>query len=679
MRSLQVFIVVPLFFISIQLAAQDTCALSSLGQNPQTAFPVCGTQTFNQAIVPACGGIVIPVPAPCHGDGYGYSDLNPYWYKFTCFQSGTLQFLITPNDHKDDYDWQLFDVTGHDVRDVYKDISLFVVGNWAGTITAPSTGASPAGKHVIECFSDPHGSVSTYSIVPNIIQGHNYLLLVSHYTQTGQSGYSLTFGGGTAVITDTLKPLLQTAETDCGGSVLRIKTNKKMKCSSLAADGSDFKIADGLATPVAAKAVNCGTGFDMDSIILTLDKALPAGVHYLVAANGSDANTLLDYCDQNIASGDSIPFTVLPFTPTIFDSITPVACAPKTLQLVFKRAIRCSTIAANGSDFEVSGGFGVTVTGAGAACTDGLSKIITVQLAAPISKNGLYRIVLKTGTDGNTLVDECGFPVAQDTLYFRGYDTVSADFYYTLYKGCTVDSVAYFHDGSNNVNKWLWTFDNNLTRTTQNTIIRYSNFGVKQTSLTVSNSVCTNTITKSILLDNYFNAAFEAPEYICPSDLATFKNNSTGNIIAWQWYFGNGDTSTDAEPAPQIYPVPPRDGFVTAKLIAISNLLCFDTAYATIKLLSNCSILVPTAFTPNGDGLNDYLYPLNAYNATNLLFRVYNRLGQLVFETKSFTRKWDGTFASKPQPAGTYVWSLSYTNSETGKAVSQKGTSVLIR
>ena len=47
----------------------------------------------------------------------------------------------------------------------------------------------------------------------------------------------------------------------------------------------------------------------------------------------------------------------------------------------------------------------------------------------------------------------------------------------------------------------------------------------------------------------------------------------------------------------------------------------------------------PSAFTPNNDGLNDYLYPLNAYKATNLLFKVYNRFGKLVFETKDCTKK----------------------------------------
>jgi gliding motility-associated-like protein len=95
-------------------------------------------------------------------------------------------------------------------------------------------------------------------------------------------------------------------------------------------------------------------------------------------------------------------------------------------------------------------------------------------------------------------------------------------------------------------------------------------------------------------------------------------------------------------------------------------------------VVNNCYIAVPSAFTPNHDGLNDYLYPLNAYKATNLNFIVYDRLGRILFETKDWTKKWDGTVAGMTQPAGTYVWILNYTD-ENNIKVSLKGTTVLIR
>jgi gliding motility-associated-like protein len=77
--------------------------------------------------------------------------------------------------------------------------------------------------------------------------------------------------------------------------------------------------------------------------------------------------------------------------------------------------------------------------------------------------------------------------------------------------------------------------------------------------------------------------------------------------------------------------------------------------------------------------LNDFLYPLNAYKASNLSFRVFNRLGGIVFETTSFGAKWDGNFGGKNQPSGTYVWILEYTDKESGRKFSLNGTTVLIR
>ncbi len=80
-----------------------------------------------------------------------------------------------------------------------------------------------------------------------------------------------------------------------------------------------------------------------------------------------------------------------------------------------------------------------------------------------------------------------------------------------------------------------------------------------------------------------------------------------------------------------------------------------------------------------GDGLNDYLQPNNVIKADNLLFRVYNRLGQLVFETRDWTRKWDGRINGVLQQTGVYTWLLTYTHHDTGEKVFMKGTTLLIR
>jgi gliding motility-associated-like protein len=117
----------------------------------------------------------------------------------------------------------------------------------------------------------------------------------------------------------------------------------------------------------------------------------------------------------------------------------------------------------------------------------------------------------------------------------------------------------------------------------------------------------------------------------------------------------------------------------TVQLIVKNRANCLDTTVQTIKVLKTCYIAVPNAFTPNGDGLNDYLYPLNAYKADGLDFYVYNRFGQVVFHTRDWTEKWDGKVNGKVQNGDTYVWTLSYTNRDNGQKFFLKGTTVLIR
>ncbi len=181
------------------------------------------------------------------------------------------------------------------------------------------------------------------------------------------------------------------------------------------------------------------------------------------------------------------------------------------------------------------------------------------------------------------------------------------------------------------------------------------------------------------LKNGLLKAHISGPAIVCPDDMALFKDSSLGNIISWRWSFGNGNTSNSDNPPPQEY-----NGFVNPVQIPVSltvtdSVGCTSTSTITIKAVGNCRIEVPSGFTPNRDGKNDYLYPLNAYNAIHLLFRIYNRNGQLLFETKDWTRKWDGTVNGKLQSVDTYVWTLEYTDIKTGERVHKKGTTVLIK
>lgn len=668
---------------TVQVSAQCT----TLGQTPQTAFPVCGSNVFEQSSVPECFNNVIIVNG-CDNTGLGYADLNPYWYKFTCFKSGTLVFTITPNVITDDYDWQIFDVTGRDPSIVFSQDpgtirQIFVACNWSGAAGAPTngiTGTSTKAANLTECASTRNSDPPILSRAPLLTQGHEYLLMVSHFSGDNQSGYKLSFtGGGTASITDTTAPAMLRAKPNCSGNKIGVKLNKKMKCSSLAADGSDFSISPAAAPISSVSAPACAAGFDMDSIVLTFSQPLPYGNYNIVAQKGSDGNSLQDICLNEVPEKSTTPFKVVAPLPVTLDSIIPATCAADMLTLVFARPVYCSSIAPDGSDFSITGPDGVTITQAYGDCegNDGFTTRVYLKLSAPLVHAGSYQVKLT-----NTVIDECDLEIQPGLpLIVTTKDTVSANFSSKLMLGCKADSIVFAHDGANNVNSWLWVFNDGSTQTVPSFTKKYiNNFGEKTVTLHVSNGFCSAQLSRTFLLDNQLKARFTLPAELCPQDMAVFVDSSLGHITAWTWDFGNGSTGNDRVPLPQRYPLVDRDKAFTVRLIVQNSLPCYDTAYKNITVLYNCYIDVPTAFTPNGDGLNDYLYPLNAYKARNLEFKVYNRWGQEVFATKDWTRKWDGTTKGNAQaPGGVYAWYLTYTNVDTGKKYFLKGTTVLIR
>jgi gliding motility-associated-like protein len=674
----KIFTVFFLFLVAFSaLHAQAPRACSTLGQTPATAFPLCTKDTFVQTTVPICTNKVVTVPG-CSASNASYADKNPFWYRFTCYQTGTLGFLITPNDLNDDYDWQLYDITGvTDLNSVYTNTSLFVVANWSGSYGL--TGAGLSGTHTVECGSDPAENINTYSVMPVLENEHTYLLMISHFSDN-QSGYKLSFGGGTAVINDPKLPDLQNLQVSCDATVIRLKLDTKMKCNSLAADGSDFIISPAMATVVAATGSGCNGSFDMDSVILVLSNPLPPGSYALAIKKGVDVNTLLDDCDRDIPEGHQLPFIISPLQPTPLDSISPLKCAPSQLELVFKKNIRCSSIAPDGSDFIITGPAPLIVSSAAGTCNNDFTSTIILKLASPVVKGGVYQVKLKQGSDLNNIIDECGQETpAGASVSFTVKDTVSADFNYKIFLGCNADTIVFSHDGNNNVNQWLWVFDAAGASNLQGKSVVFTSFGQKQISLKVSNGFCSDSITTTIFLDNELKAVFETNDILCPEDAAVFKNNSIGSIVSYNWSFGNGNTSILETPEPQLYPAAGAEKTYQVQLIVQNKTQCADTAVSKIKVLKTCYIAVPNAFTPNGDGFNDYLYPLNAYKADNLEFNIYNRLGQLVFHTTDWTKKWDGTINGNLQNAGTYAWILHYTNHDTGKKVFLKGVSVLIR
>lgn len=139
----------------------------------------------------------------------------------------------------ENYDWQLFDITGRNPVDVFTSITLFLACNWSSD--PGETGASPDGTNYIVCAGPGQ---PLFSKMPDLVVGHEYLLMISHHDNTS-SGFQMIITGGTASITDHVTPRLLSARLSCDGTKIIAKLSRGMRCNSLALDGSDFTVNGG--------------------------------------------------------------------------------------------------------------------------------------------------------------------------------------------------------------------------------------------------------------------------------------------------------------------------------------------------------------------------------------------------------------------------------------------------
>lgn len=141
---------------------------------------------------------------------------------------------------------------------------------------------------------------------------------------------------------------------------------------------------------------------------------------------------------------------------------------------------------------------------------------------------------------------------------------------------------------------------------------------------------------------------------------------------------GNADTVTWQDGTQSFtYPIPQPGGTYTA---IAKNGCGADTLSCVVSFGEClCNLIMPNAFTPNGDGFNDVFRPLNYCKMSYYRLDIYDRYGYPVYSSEDPDTGWDGTFHNQPAIPGNYVWVVRYTNAGLAKEALKKGNVVLIR
>jgi gliding motility-associated-like protein len=147
---------------------------------------------------------------------------------------------------------------------------------------------------------------------------------------------------------------------------------------------------------------------------------------------------------------------------------------------------------------------------------------------------------------------------------------------------------------------------------------------------------------------------------------------STVSIDSIEWAPGTYLSSTDiADPTA-------TPAQTTEYIVTVTNDIGCKASDSIILTVLPDVLLIPTAFSPNNDGLNEYFKPLNK-NLKKLDFQIYDRWGQKIYETDIVGDGWDGKFKGRDQDIGVYVWQAQYQLNGIDKTFTESGNVTLVR
>jgi gliding motility-associated-like protein len=287
-------------------------------------------------------------------------------------------------------------------------------------------------------------------------------------------------------------------------------------------------------------------------------------------------------------------------------------------------------------------------------------------ISYPANKEGVYTAALTTPQGCKNAASG-----SVDLQYFR---KPKADF--IVPAGC-IGASLFFQNRSDLTQSGLvsyeWDFGNGKKSTEPNPVVIYDKAGTYNVTLRVVSQKCADlkdSLTARVLIQEPLPGIRYPRIEALENTPISLEARSIGNAFLWL-------PSTGLNNATIRTPVFNYDKDVEY-LIRISRpdgCLTVDTIQ--LRVHSNAQILVPDAFSPNGDGTNDYL-DIFILGVKKIHFWVFNRWGQLMFETTDPKQRWDGRFQGKPQPLENYVW-IAEGETYSGKIIRKRGQTILVR
>lgn len=254
-------------------------------------------------------------------------------------------------------------------------------------------------------------------------------------------------------------------------------------------------------------------------------------------------------------------------------------------------------------------------------------------------------------------------PVSIDTVEIINNPNPIADYFNTITEICQNECVDFTDLSSvqtpDILTGWEWYQNDSSVSKDQNAQLCFEKAQTNDIGLIVTtNNNCKDTLVKAnaILVKPNPIAGFSYSPVEClqVDDMIYIKDESK-DASMYSYDFGDGFKTTSAEPNHYYNLI----GDYEIMQAVENNLGCVDTIRFSLYIDEQTTVYVPNAFTPDGDGKNDFFTPVSS-GILDYDLKIFNRWGDLIFESDVEGIKWDGTFKGEKAKQDIYVWKLQY-------------------
>jgi len=301
-------------------------------------------------------------------------------------------------------------------------------------------------------------------------------------------------------------------------------------------------------------------------------------------------------------------------------------------------------------------------------------------------------IIVIPGSPGETFTvtvkDDCTTPSQTATVTIFAEPIPQPVFTMDTTEGCVPVQVIFNNTTTEPFVAAYWDFgDGNNSSNTLTETNNYNVPGTYSVSLRLTSiKGCVGYVNypDTIKVHAYPNPNFDfgpTPADVVNSEINFYNNSHFLANDSYLWTFTSGIPETSIAPNPIVNFPFDSSGVYPVRLIVTSDFGCADTSYQDVVINDRFLYYIPNTFTPDGNGLNDTFRPYGneSVDFDTFHMQIFNRWGELLYETTDVNQGWDGSYKGRQVPQGSYVWKIEVKELHQPTIHAKTGTFTLLR